>query len=87
MVSIVAASLIVLVITVLGPLLEPVPKACLGNIVVVALSPTILRITEVADLWKISKLEAVSVLGKIHYLFKVCSCFMHHVIRPVRQFR
>ncbi|OQV21883.1 Sulfate transporter [Hypsibius exemplaris] len=58
-VSIVSASLIFLVITVLGPLLEPVPKACLGCIVVIALIPMILKIMEVGNLWKVSRLEAV----------------------------
>ncbi|XP_055327357.1 uncharacterized protein LOC129580723 [Paramacrobiotus metropolitanus] len=61
-VSILMGLVVGLVIAFVGPLLEPIPKSCLGCIIIVALSPSLLGVTDVKRLWRISKTEAAMFL-------------------------
>ena len=59
-VSIVSCAVILIVILALGFLLEPLPKACLASIIVVALTGLLGQVTEIPKLWKVSAVDTVS---------------------------
>jgi solute carrier family 26, other len=57
----IGAIIILVVILVVGPLFEPLPKACLASIIVVALRGLLLQVKDLLKYWKFSKIEFVSI--------------------------
>ncbi|XP_055336068.1 solute carrier family 26 member 6-like [Paramacrobiotus metropolitanus] len=53
-VSLVQSTIVLVVILALGPLLQPLPRACLGGIVMVAVIHLLEQAVELVHLWKIS---------------------------------
>lgn len=59
--SFIFSSLIILIVILfVGPVFEPLPKACLAAIIVVALKNLLLQAKEVAWYWKVNKYEFVT---------------------------
>ncbi|GAV08961.1 hypothetical protein RvY_18577 [Ramazzottius varieornatus] len=56
-VSVVAACFVLVVLLALGHLLEPLPEACLGAIIMVALINMLKQVTEIGRLWKVSLID------------------------------
>lgn len=57
--SIVSALVVLIVLVALGKYLEPLPRAVLGSIIMVALLNMMKQVTEVYRLWRISLIDAV----------------------------
>lgn len=55
--------IIIIVIIWLGPFFEPLPKACLASIIVVALKGLLLQSKDLISLWKINKYESICWIG------------------------
>lgn len=64
-VSIIAASFVLMALFALGPFLEPLPEACLGSIIMVALINMMKQVSEVSRLWSISFIDTVRTFGCI----------------------
>jgi MFS superfamily sulfate permease-like transporter len=57
--------ILAVVILALSPLLETLPMACLAGIIIVNLKGLLLRVTDFVYYYRISMLEAVSLLNRI----------------------
>ena len=57
-VSLVSAGIVLVVLLALGKFLNPLPRACLGAIIMVALLNMLKSVTEVKKLWKVSLIDA-----------------------------
>ncbi|OQV14592.1 Solute carrier family 26 member 6 [Hypsibius exemplaris] len=58
MVSLVSATIVLIVLVALGRFLEPLPRACLGCIIMVALINMLKGAMEIVRLWKVSLIDA-----------------------------
>ena len=58
---------LLIVLLVVGTLLEPLPRACLGSIIMVALISMMKPVLEVKNLWHVSLIDAVSKLLKLQW--------------------
>ncbi|OQV17037.1 Sulfate transporter [Hypsibius exemplaris] len=57
LVSVIAAMFVLVVLLALSPFLEPLPEACLGAIIMVALINLMKQVTEAGKLWQISLID------------------------------
>ena len=73
-------SLIILIVILwLGPLFEPLPKACLASIICIALKGLLFQVKQFFYLWRCNKYEAV----KIFLFIQIFSYFFdehYHLI-------
>ena len=59
MVSFISAVIVLIVLLALGSFLEPLPRACLGSIIVVALINLLKQALDLKYLWRVSLIDAV----------------------------
>lgn len=71
-VSLVQCIIIFIVVMALGTFLEPLPKSCLGAIVMVSVFKLMLQVTELMRLWRLSLVdwvcESANGSGPVHFV-------------------
>lgn len=61
MVSFISALIVLIVLLAVGTFLQPLPRACLGSIIMVALINMLKQVMDLRSLWHISLVDAVGV--------------------------
>ena len=67
--DVVSCVVILLVLLFVGPLLEPLPVACLSSIIMVNIRTLFHQFSRLPQLWKLCKYDFVSTLFQMMYFF------------------
>lgn len=71
LVSVISSMLLIVTLLWIAPFFEPLPKCVLASVIVVSLKSMLIQITEIVNVWKLSKVDAVVWLATFLAVFFV----------------